>query len=177
MEAPSTLRREHAALQRLAQSWGGSLEFFPHDVDFPFPRDSDPCPFESRLYVQYDRMRIVSSESTSWVSIIHEMGHVFASRVVPDKSDEVMFFGWEYLVAKKIRANIGAWKRGQAGYSIGAEVLGMVRATSDGLTSSHDFDYLSGPEQMRVIRFQIETGKSLGIIDADGNPVSIRGEG
>lgn len=36
------------------------------------------------------------------VQIIHEMGHVFALRVPPEDSDEDRFFGWGYIIARKL---------------------------------------------------------------------------
>ena len=49
------------------------------------------------------------------------MAHVFASRVSPwDHSiDERSFFGWEWLIAKKVGSVI-AWKKSQHNYGVGS---------------------------------------------------------
>jgi hypothetical protein len=77
------------------------------------------APFTAYLGVFWTEKKIIAvfgEENPS--SIIHEMGHVFASLTEPPKSDEYDFLGWEYAVARYVKLPISDWLHSNGDYQI-----------------------------------------------------------
>ena len=63
-----------------------------------------------RLGINWERRQVIYSGRVLWPGIIHEMGHVFVDRSYLsswsaeeyDKDTEFSWFGWEYLMARKV---------------------------------------------------------------------------
>jgi hypothetical protein len=73
------------------------------------------APFGGKKAIQYDTKKIFvcSPLKDHYVhDIIHEMGHVFASKVEPGPSDEFTFLGWEMAVAQHIGLSWSQWQTG-----------------------------------------------------------------
>jgi len=92
-------------------------------------------------------------------AILHEMGHVFASRRSPWHSKEFSFFGWEYLLAKELGIT-RAWAKSNQGYSVGDD--GTLYAD------------LTPQQRKRVVQTQILKGIKLGIISKGHVPLTVR---
>ena len=111
---------------------------------------------------------LVIRDAAAVQPIIHEMGHVFATRQPPDAfpsdyDDEFAFFGWEVSVARAAGCFM-AWSCGLArvGYHVGSN---RVDAPWGALTSDERDD---------VIVERLATAERLGLIDGHDRPLSIR---
>lgn len=94
-------------LKKLVYEFGGTIKIVPEHYR-SMPGQIDWAPFRTKLYLGVDwknktlfHIGEFPSDPTteSLGDFIHEIGHVFACKVTPEKSNEFNFFGWEYLVA------------------------------------------------------------------------------
>ena len=97
------------------------------------------------------------------VSIVHEIGHVFASKKQPYSSKEFGFFGWEYTLCQRVGITLKAWRKSHAHYQVGNR--------RDGYALIKD---MSAQAHEKLIQQAIRHAVRHGLIDANGNPVSIR---
>lgn len=91
-------------LQKFIKPWGGKLrkvsinELYSRSLKLTSESSSEdfyyPCPFDD-AGIDWCRRVIFYADSTKTSSLIHEMGHCFASEVNPSQGDEVDFLGWE----------------------------------------------------------------------------------
>lgn len=88
--------------------------------------------------------------------LIHELGHVLACSSPPEKSGELNFFGWEWVVACKFGVE-DLWRESCKDYAL----------------NYSDFGDLSRPEQDRVLLTARRAAVKRGLIKA-GEPVSVR---
>ena len=161
----------HTKLKQLCQQLGGDLEeITPIEFDRKFLggsyRGSNGCygaPFSgSLLGVNFPKKRILWAEDFRWCDTIHEMGHVFASKLNPEKSDEWTFFGWEYAVCLHIGGNEAEWKAASGSYSLGREFR------------NSDFGTLTPRRQEKLLAERLAYAKENGLVTADGVPLTIR---
>jgi len=112
------------SLEKLANKWGGKFEtlskpettstntYLAIRENFEH-RGFEFAPFalpKHILGINFSKKIIVFNLNTIlWGNLIHEMGHVFASKFRPLHSNEWSFFGWEYIVAKYIKGSINVW--------------------------------------------------------------------
>lgn len=102
-------------IQRLAQhcrQWGGVLvEWSNEQFDAikgdrfrPLRRGWSFAPFESADVAIHWRSKTIAIPFgfRRWPSIVHEMGHVFASKRPPQSSSEYVWIGWEIALARTI---------------------------------------------------------------------------
>lgn len=114
-------------LRELCRQWGGDLvEITEAQYEALVREGTDefqPAPFtDKNLGVDYIN-KIVYYANKPWYSILHEMGHVFASREEPNRAtNEYDFFGWELAVVKLIGANVDEWVRGNCDYVVTGDV-------------------------------------------------------
>lgn len=106
------------------------------------------APFSSKCGVVWETKEIIYTESISFRNIVHEMGHIFISKVPPKESTDVSWFGWEYLIAK----------------FIGIEAL-WLRVSSLSFTTIED--------QERTLGWYAKTAEWQGFA-RDGVPLAIR---
>ena len=66
------------------------------------------CPFDGLAGLFWDA-RIVVYVDSSWSTVLHEIGHVLASRRRPHRCDETRFLGWEWAWLQQLDAR--AWQR------------------------------------------------------------------
>ena len=107
--------------------------------------------------------------------IIHEMGHVFASKVAPNRqkpSAEFDFFGWEVLLAEKIGLTRQQFYKGQAEYAVNdqGDRIDDFLADTANLPGDRDerLSRLTG-----IMNERIQYARSQGMIK-NGRPVSTR---
>ena len=152
-----------STLKNLCKKWGGSLvEVSQTDYDKlnASSETHSEAPFTSgRLGVNYSEKRVVYSGKLDVGELIHEMGHVFASKVEPAKCPEFDFFGWEYLVAKKVGA-LAEWFRSSKDYCVDNQ--------------NTEFGGLSSHQQEAVLVERVAHAKNLGLVGPKGAPKSIR---
>ena len=129
---------ENIYLRRLrywAKKWGGSIEetgnlYWPSVQTAPFD-DLFGVNFKKKIiYYRNDALE-KRGQPYFIAGIIHEMGHVFASRLSVNKSKEYNFFGWEYNLARQIRFPIKEWRYGNRDYVIDEEYAHDVKQISD----------------------------------------------
>lgn len=149
-------------LKYLAESWGGYLiEVTPSEfAELNAADQLSEAPFTSGIGVDFDTKTVYYTPSTSISSLIHEMGHVFASHARPEDSEELDFFGWEFVLAKTLGVE-EEWLDDQVHYSV----------PSQGGYSS--FRRLPLGDQTNLLESVILRGRLLGIIVGD-TPVAVR---
>ena len=151
-----------------ANRWGGGLLAVTLDVFCGFTRCRGFSHAQytcGELGVLYLEKLIVyvpnSAPEVEPVSLVHEMGHVFASRSRPNSSKEFGFFGWEYMLCQRVGITIAAWRKSHANYRVGSR--GNYCCIKD--MSENEYEKMIGQAVRHAARF--------GLI-VDGEPVSIR---
>jgi hypothetical protein len=151
-------------LQAMTVAWGGQFikvtkESFRELRDRP---GISEAPFTSNvLGVNYRKRIVYHSDNPEPGELIHEMGHIFASRKNTTWAEEFAFFGWEYRLA--IHAGcVDNWLKNTGRYNI--RVAGRLE----------EFGDLSEEDRQSVLRKRVAYGQRTGRIDSDGNPLSLR---
>jgi hypothetical protein len=166
-------------LAGLATSWGGALREVSTEEflkiagltlskqfeggkiwEGPPRRGFYGAPFTNHdLGVLWAKKQVVYSGTVGWPEVIHEMGHVFACRVNPNRSEEFDFLGWEYALAKYIEGPMDEWLRELRNYQI----------ASDG----REFGDLSPSERFKFLQERLEIARQKKLVIGDV-PQSIR---
>lgn len=145
-------------LADLCLQWGGELrevdaEGFAKasaaEVDWAGNGTFWGAPFTSNLGILWREKIIVYTGAHAWSAILHEMGHVFASRKDPTHSEEYDFLGWEYAIARSV-GPLSEWWAGNEDYG-----------TSDGET----FGSLSPAKKRALIRDRVAHSRAIGLLD------------
>lgn len=127
-------------LRALCQQWGGDLIEVSDDEFLTLSCRDDfyDAPFGSAEFgTLWRQKRIYYTSKTAWPDLVHEMGHVFASRRNPNACNEYDFLGWEYAVARFIGALTSDWRAGMADYQLMDDETG--RGDDIGSLSRRDF--------------------------------------
>ena len=146
-------------LSDVIHTWGGKLIVGDRrPVDLKKDDDFNKAPFAWRtLGVCYRRKIIYANGAFPVGGIIHEAGHVFASKTPPyELTDETFFLGWEFLLARKVDL-VDEWLDSMRGYSLGGR----------------DFGYMDIDEQTDLIEDYVERSRRRGLIDGE-EPLSVR---
>lgn len=93
-------------------------------------------------------------------NVIHEFGHIHASRRSVENSDEWAWLGWEFAVAREARA-VRAWDAAMSGYTMGA-----IKSHPE--IDGYDWHALTRGEQLVVKRNRFEHARDLNLIDGAG---------
>lgn len=157
-------------LVNLCESWGGKL-ILKNDTDNHHRLVKQSCPFQDGLGIDFSK-KIVSCEKYQKINpgaIIHEMGHVFASRKNPNSNnsspdDEWGFFGWEWAVAKKVGLLFNDFAKSNRDYLV---------YMPNGFKKLSDFGSLSISTQSKVLKEAALLSIEKKLI-VKGQPVSIR---
>jgi hypothetical protein len=88
-------------LKEIAQGWGGNIIKLTKNR-FDDYWNITSAPFSCYLGINYEARKIYYVGTPHPCDIIHEMGHIFASKKPPEEAYEWDFFGWEYLLARKV---------------------------------------------------------------------------
>lgn len=99
--------------------------------------------------------------------IIHEMGHVFASKVAPDECNEYDFFGWEIAMVKHIGLPLKDWIYEQSNYAVSEDPL-------DEKSFAVELRDLSGRTLDLLILERLHTAQKNGLISEHDEPLCIR---
>lgn len=152
-------------LKRYAKRWGGSIELVTDEVFNEL--DIVSAPFTSwNIGVDHQNLKVYHSPfcepndvAVYTTSLIHELGHCFASTQGPHESKEYAFFGWEVVLAKKVGLTLDDFCLGNNDYGI----------EDDGT----DLGSLAKEAQYALLSTVVETAKASGLI-VRGAPVSLR---
>jgi len=153
----------------LAQELGGNVKLIDHLLICD-KLVTSRCPFSNHLGVNWNEKIVYVSNMADISDIggmIHEMGHVFASNKPPDRSEEFMFFGWEYAAAKSIGL-LKLWSKGTNNYVVGSDSLppGHYVTTQWGDLNSFDKSF--------VIKDRLKLAIKNKMVAKDLYPLTIR---
>lgn len=167
-----TEKREHLeACSQLCRQFGGRLAIISQDAfDALFDRSAGrhsegtlhEAPFTSAHGLHWNRKIIYTVRDREEVgSILHEMGHVFATAHHPDHPQcrEFDFFGWELAIARQIGA-ARAWSRHNQNYCVD--------------DTGAEWGTRSPRQKRRIIDDRLACARKIGILDAQNTPRSIR---
>lgn len=112
-------------LDRCIRSWGGQLIILDED-DYERMLDEDQsdinqAPFDPNYSVDWCKGIIYAVKESLTISpLLHEMGHVFASKFPPfhEECNELTWFGWEYAFAKRLKL-VSEWITENYHYGLG----------------------------------------------------------
>lgn len=156
---------EIAKLAEYAKQWGGALRIVSLDEYTTLLRRESfyEAPFtNSKLGVLWAAKEVIAARGTVfWTEIVHEMGHVFAAKDNPNRSDEYTFFGWEYVLAGKV-GDRDQWRKENDLYQV------VYRKQDIG------FGKLSYTEQTAVLEEAIEDSRKAGLLGEEDTPLAIR---
>lgn len=122
-------------------------------------REYNAAPFDNYLGINWDKKIVYYVDDVQWPAIIHELGHLLATKKRPWECVEFDFFGWELAVVSEIGGSIDRWLESNHEYGVG------------------DYEELGSLGTMRLfatLNERLVNAQKLGIIDEDGYPVSVR---
>ena len=117
------------------------------------------APFTSGLAINWARLIIVADPETPWPHILHEAGHLMATRDHPRECKEFEFLAWEYMAARKLRLPMAQWWEGNHDYGVEGQDLG---------------DLPIG-QRRKLMRELLAVAKKRSLLDEHGSPLMLRG--
>lgn len=159
------LNKKHlASLFKIVKSWGGHVKNL--SVEEYQSAQIEKAPFTGNdLGIDWESKTLFYTEAREpwWPEVIHEMGHIFACKHPPNSNscNEIDFFGWEYVLARKIRGPIRDWYNSNEDYQI--DSCDCHRCKSNG-PSYKELGRLDRLCQRRMIRQYIQSGIESGNI-------------
>ncbi len=160
----SGMGAEVPKLRRLCRRWGGDLRCVTSDEfeQLKQTRAFYEAPFTHRdIGVIWSRKLVVYAGEIAWVEAIHEMGHVFASRMNPDHANELLFLGWEIAMVDHIKGDFPTWLAGNKEYE----------TTKNGGQSLGD---MSPNERDNLFAERLVIAREAGILGLRNRPLAIR---
>jgi hypothetical protein len=148
-----------AKLRELTRSWGGGIVEVPFRDPLWNRESISAAPFCFKLGVDYKEKTIFMVEGAELGSIIHEMGHIFASRWCPAESAEYNFFGWEFMVAVKLGL-VDEWLDTTGDYTVGGN-------------KTVEFCEMTIDEQSDLIEERVQHARKIGLVVGE-EPIAIR---
>jgi len=121
----------------------------------------EEAPFASScLGIVWKTKRLYYTRDALWPEVIHELGHLLASRMPPRSSSEYEFFGWELALVHHLGASVDRWLASNKHY---------------GVNNEKELGALSPLELHTMLAERLMTAKGAGLIDtSDGHPLVIR---
>lgn len=155
------------SLARHARRWGGRIVEYS-DAEYRRVKHQfgwSEAPFHpGNLGVNWPGKVIgIAAGAIDWPAVIHEMGHVFASRLKPDRSAEWEFLGWEIVLARQY--DLPFYRRCNHDYGIEWSWNGNHYPTIGDLSDS---------AWAAFCEEHIALAKGDGLINRHGKPVAIR---
>jgi len=164
-------------LEKLTEGWGG--KFLRDEWERVYrnewkpPIDGmDEAPFTNYNLAAHFRRKIIAFDpkKIQWPHLIHEMGHVFASKSGPHSAacNEYDFYGWEHAVAKHVRGRMSEWYHHNSDYVVGGESVGI---------GNMEVGALNRGQRTRIFRDRVEVAIRRGLIKREGKrliPLAIR---
>ena len=117
------------------------------------------------LGIDWAKKQIVGVPLVHWADVIHEMGHLFASFEDPEHSDEMKFFGWEFLLAKQV-GDPRVWIKKNDDYGLG-NGYGLEEF------EEQDFGALNSKEKRKILKKAIAVSKEARIVDHKENLLKV----
>ena len=167
-------------LSEICRSWGGRILHINKGLfkNFFSWRDAGPgrvllddysdAPFTSYVGVNHKRKTIyIAKPDVNPGEIVHEMGHVFATNKAPEQTEEWVWFGWEFALARKTGC-IKQWMRSCNLYQVGTEALNG--STKDII----DFGGLNVKDRRKVLLERLDLALHHKLITSDLEPLSVR---
>ena len=116
--------RYERALFRLIKQWGGKVHAYKTSEEYEAHKNQkfSAAPFTTNdIGTNFRAKALFYSEENppTWGDIVHEMGHLFATKYGPNnaKCVEPHWVGWEYALVKKIRAPVKQWYEEMGAYT------------------------------------------------------------
>ncbi len=154
-------------LKRKIESWGGEL-IIQERNNFHLPC----APFNSNLGLNFrgKKIYIYNLDKVSFGDVIHEMGHCFATKSLPNKSEEWNFFGWEYALVKNLRLSIKKWIENNSAYMVQYKYLPNI------LNSKNLFDFGDLNKNIRssLLKERVAYAKKIKIVNKNNEAIAIR---
>lgn len=150
-------------LRSLCKTLGGDLvELTSKQFDHKHSKTFYECPFaRAQLGLDFSKKHVLYTTEhvpPEWPEIIHEMGHVFASKKAPPFSDEWSFLGWEYATCLHLCGDVEVWKRNMSDYNV----------------EHVDFGSLSPRKQNALLVERLTCAKRVGLVSPAGVPLTVR---
>ena len=121
-------------------------------------QDFYEAPFTGGIGVNWKTRSIYDSRANRpWPEILHEAGHLLASKVNPKESSAYDFLGWEICVAQKLGLPMGEWWRNNNPYSI------IFRSEDRYYICVGDLPFDS-QDFLDFVKERIERSRSLGLL-------------
>lgn len=114
-------RQNCRKLSRMVRRWGGEVVRLTQEQYYYLGRQAgvSEAPFAVELAVNYEK-KAIYCVAPAWYELVHEMGHVFASRKSPRQSNDFDFLGWEWMLARQLKG-VRKWIEGNADYGVNPE--------------------------------------------------------
>lgn len=148
-------------LRTLCEEWGGRLVELTEEA-YRQEQHVQEAPFSAGdLGIRWAAKEVVFTRRLPLepVEVIHEMGHIFAAKAVPDEIKEFDFLGWEYMLALQVGISQQDWVHDNQHYAV----------TDDG----DELGYMSEGEVSALLDERIRAATVAGLI-REGKPVAIR---
>jgi hypothetical protein len=122
------------------------------------------APFTGDLAVDWAKRKILFyGNKHPWPHLVHEAGHLLASKVTPDNSNEISFLGWEVSVVKHLNLSMEYWVKNNSDYGIDEKLYADIGALA---RVPQDFeDYM---------KKHIDYAKKHKMVSEDGVPLVVR---
>lgn len=144
-------------LRAACKRWGGVLVHSKGAIDPEFV-----APFTDLVGCNWDTWTVMYRRPSHWqryafaiAAIVHEMGHVFASKKPPgDQVDESAFLGWELAVSSKAGLSIDQWQTAQESYMLNDDRFDLLDSVAlvKSLAPLLELPYVSGTGEPLAIR-------------------------
>ena len=131
------------------------------------------APFCDYLGSKYKDKKIFHTNQTHWAHIVHDMGHVFASKKNFSESDEFSFFAWELALVKDIKGSTRSWSISNHNYRV-FELTNPEKNDKNGFQPYSDWSELSPRGKALAIRVSTKMGRKIKILSKDNKPLAIR---
>ena len=158
-------------LASLAKRWGGELvPTHPHDWDTVTRKYKDftNAPFTHRELGISFRARTIcyDPEDVYWPELLHEFGHVFAAGQPPKETDEGDWFGWQFALARYIKADVEELREDNQLFYVG-----WASEAPYYPEWQRELKIFTLKEQRAIIRHAVRVSKDLGIVTERGRPL------
>lgn len=159
-------------LSRICRRFGGKLALISESTYKRLFKDGErdeedlsDAPFAFRHGIWWSQKIVYAVRDTAEVgTIIHEMGHVFASPHHPhcacSQCHEWSWMGWEIALARQIGAG-RTWSQQNENYAVGER-------------GNDTWGNLSPAQRRCITADRLKIAKKLGVVDTEGLPRSIR---
>lgn len=120
-----------------------------------------PAPFTSyQMAILWKKKTVVHDGGVQWPDLIHELGHIFAAKGLPNgKGEETDWLGWEVGMVKWLKAPMRPWVKSNSWYETGDHgPLGLMK------TSERDV----------YLREMLSRAKEDGLVSRRGVPQAVR---